>query len=96
MVLNIIGLNQFNVQWLEPNYRQKLPINFTFKCQQFFALGQLKGGPMVGSTNIAFVVPVLWEWLAIEWIADAIVMADFDSNGLISLITECQNQAANF
>ena len=51
---------------------------------------------MVGSINIAFVVPVLWEWLAIEWIADAIVMADFDSNGLISLITECQNQAANF
>ena len=33
-------------------------------------------------------VPVLWERLAIEWIADAIVMADFDSNGLISLKIE--------
>ena len=40
-------------------------------------------------------VPVLWERLAIEWIADAIVMADFDSNSLISLKIEhyeCQIQ----
>ena len=48
---------------------------------------------------IPFVVPVLWEWPAIEWVADAIALADFDSNGLITLQTEdhkCQKQSATF